>query len=106
MDDEGKWDKEQQHLDDHHQDLLHEEALANCEHEEFGITDIVNLRTHGLRGEVIPNPMLELEIVCKFCGKSNIAEIPSTTLLNHLMKTRRFLGKGLWSGGVLDEEWW
>lgn len=75
MDDEGKWDKEQQHLDDHHYDLLHEERLENCEHDEWVITEIINTRTHGLRGEKLDDPMLEVEIECEFCGKSNMGEI-------------------------------
>ena len=59
-DDEGKWDKEQQHLDDHHHDLWLDDALANCEHEHYtieGIDDETDRET------------LSLEISCDFCEK-------------------------------------
>ena len=92
MDDEGKWDKDRQHLDDHEHDLLHEEALLNCEHEDYKITDIVNLRTHGLQYEKLNNPMLELEIVCEFCGKSNMGVIPLSALYDLVLP-------------YYDEEW-
>ena len=78
-------DKEQQHLDDHHQDLLHEEALLNCEHEDYTITDIVNKRTLGLQGEKLKDPMLEVEIICEFCGKSNIGEIEESLVEKWIM---------------------
>ena len=75
MDDEGKWDKEQQHLDDHNHDLWLEEAMLTCEHEDFKITNIENVRTHGLRGEVLDKPTLDVELTCEFCGKNNFGAV-------------------------------
>ena len=59
MDDEDKWDREQQHLDDHHYDLMHEEKLANCEHDDFTVKGIDDATYSSL----------QLEIKCDFCGK-------------------------------------
>ena len=59
MNDEDKWDREQQHLDDHHYDLMYEEKLANCEHEDYIIEGIGDAAYSSL----------ELEIKCSFCEK-------------------------------------
>ena len=84
MDDEGRWDKEQQHLDDYHYDLRHEEELANCEHEDYTITSIENIRGYCLRGHKMEKPIVEVELTCDFCGKTNYGEIPLEQVLELL----------------------
>ena len=78
MDDEGRWDKDQQHLDDYHYDLRHEEELANCKCEDYTITDIVDIRGYERRNgayQKMKEPMVEVELTCDFCGKTNYGDI-------------------------------
>ena len=90
---EEQRDKEQQHLDDHHQDLLHEEALLNCEHEDFKITNIENVRTHDLRGHKMNHPMVEVELTCDFCDKTNYGDIRLVNVLELLNEQDHFHSK-------------
>ena len=78
-DDEGKWDREQQHLDDHHYDLIHEERRANCEHEEYKITDIIDITGYNRK-----EPSVDAELTCLYCGKTNCAELPLAQVLDLL----------------------
>tara|TARA_R100000234_G_C4990195_1_gene175166 strand:+ start:577 stop:891 length:315 start_codon:yes stop_codon:yes gene_type:complete len=84
MDDEGRWDKDQQHLDDYHYDLRHEEELANCECNDYTITAINDISGYSRKGHKVQEPIVEVELTCDFCGKSNYGEIPLEQVLDLL----------------------
>lgn len=60
--DDEKWDKEQQHLDDHHHDLWLEEAMLTCEHEDYTIRGIDDATYSSLR----------IEFSCDFCERAGM----------------------------------
>ena len=75
---------DKEYLNDHYNDLLHEEAIATCEHEDYTITSIDNVRTHDLRGHKMKEPVVEVEVTCDFCGKTNYGELPLEQVLDLL----------------------
>ena len=84
---------DKEYLNDHYNDLLHEEAIATCEHEDYTITSIDNVRTHDLRGHKMKEPVVEVEVTCDFCGKTNYGDIPLKQLLELLNNNTHYYYK-------------
>ena len=78
-DDEGRWDKEQQHLDDYHYDLMHEESLWNCEHEDWEYTELLDVSDKRVRtptGEITKwVKCFTFQIECDHCGRTSTAKV-------------------------------
>lgn len=114
---EDREDKQREMLNDHHADLLHEEQVANCPHDDWLITSIEDIHVaaedgieafvQGYIDPIYQRSFMECEVTCSFCGKNNYLRAPLSLALDMLNKWVTNSISGHWRDApdLILEEW-